>query len=126
MSRAKPHSRVAVLGASTNPERYSFKAVGLLKEKGHVPVPVHPSEHVVQGIQALPSLEDVTEPVDTLSVYVNQEISSGELDRILKLKPRRVVFNPGTENAPVAARLRDAGIEVVEMCTLVLLRTGQF
>jgi len=91
-----------------------------------VPVPVHPSEHVVQGIQALPSLEDVTEPVDTLSVYVNQEISSGELDRILKLKPRRVVFNPGTENAPVAARLRDAGIEVVEMCTLVLLRTGQF
>ena len=126
MTRAAEHSRVAVLGASTNEERYSYKAVEMLKEHGHQPVPVHPKGHEVLGIKALTSLENIDEPVDTLTVYVGPKISSGELDRIVKLGPRRVVFNPGAENAELAQKLRDAGIEVVEACTLVMLRTEQF
>jgi hypothetical protein len=59
-------------------------------------------------------------------MYVGARISDGELDRILKLKPRRVIFNPGSENADLAQKLQNAGIEIVEACTLVMLRTGQF
>lgn len=125
-TRAKPGSTVAVLGASTNEERYSFKAVQMLQEYGHKPVPIHPSGHVVNGITALKSLEDIDQEIDTLTVYVNDKISSSAKDNIIKLHPRRVVFNPGAENADLATELNKAGIETVEACTLVLLRTEQF
>lgn len=126
MERAKPNSRVAVLGASPKEDRYSFKAVKMLKEHGHQPVPVHPRGHEVLGLTAAKSLSEIDELVDTLTVYVNSKISSAALDEILKLNPRRVVFNPGAENPALAARLRDEGVEVVEACTLVMLRTDQF
>ncbi len=125
-TKAQPNSRVAVLGASANDERFSFLAVQALKEHGHRPIPIHPSGHVVGDTTALKSLLDITEPVDTITVYVNAAISSSELSKMLKLAPRRVVFNPGSENADVAGRLRDAGIEVVEACTLIMLRTQVF
>ena len=124
--RAAPGSRVAVLGASPKEDRYSFRAVKMLKEHGHQPIPVHPAGHAVDGIPALKSLDEITEPLDTLTIYVNPTISSGELDRILALKPRRVIFNPGAENEELAAKLEAAGIEVVRACTLVLLQTDQF
>lgn len=129
MPKASDNSRVAVLGASTKEERYSFKAVRMLKEHGHQPIPVHPAGHVVDGIAALKSLDDIdvsNNPVDTLSLYINPKISSGELDRILKLKPRRVIFNPDTENEELAEKLAKSGIEIVRACTLVMLRTDQF
>lgn len=126
MKKATPGARVAVLGASPKEERYSFKAVHMLKEHGFEPVPVHPAGHVVDGLKSLKNLGEINEPVDTLTMYVGDKISDGELDRILKLKPRRVVFNPGAENESLAAKLEEAGIEVVRACTLVMLRTDQF
>lgn len=126
MERAKPNSRVAVLGASPKEDRYSFKAVKMLKEHGHQPVPVHPRGHEVLGLTAVKSLSEIEEPVDTLTMYVNSKISSAALDEILKLNPRRVVFNPGSENPVLAARLGDEGVVVVVACTLVMLRTDQF
>lgn len=126
MPKAAEHSRVAVLGASPKEDRYSFKAIKLLKEYGHQPIPVHPSGHVVDGEVSLKSLDEIAEPVDTLTMYVGPEISKGELERILKLKPRRVIFNPGAENFDLVPQLQAAGIEVVQACTLVMLRTEQF
>ncbi len=126
MAQAPRHSRVAVLGASTNEERYSFKAVQMLKEANHTPVPVHPKGHVVDGITSMKSLADITEPVDTLTVYVNDKISSAEYDNIKKLAPRRVVFNPGAENDDLGKKLENDGVEVVRACTLVMLRVGLF
>ncbi|MCB2230888.1 CoA-binding protein [bacterium] len=126
MKKATHGARVAVLGASPKEERYSFKAVHMLKEHGFKPVPVHPAGHVVDGLKSLKNLDEITEPVDTLTMYVGDKISDGELDRILKLKPRRVVFNPGAENESLAAKLEEAGMEVVRACTLVMLQTDQF
>ncbi|MBD3402372.1 CoA-binding protein [candidate division GN15 bacterium] len=126
MQKAAEGARVAVLGASPKEERYSFKAVRMLKQHGFKPVPVHPAGHVVDGEPSLKSLDDVDQPVDTLTMYVGEKISSGELDRILKLKPRRVVFNPGAENESLAKDLEKNGIEVVRACTLVMLQTSQF
>lgn len=117
---------VAVIGASTNPERYSNKAIKMLIEYGHQPVPVAPALDSVEGIAAVASPQDVSGPVDTVTMYVSPARQEALLDGIIGLKPRRVIFNPGTENEAAYARLRAAGIETTEACTLVLLRTGQF
>jgi len=117
---------VAVLGASNKPDRYSYRAVRLLREKGHTPLPVHPALAEVDGLPVFASLSAISVPVDTITVYVspqNQQHLAGEL---LSSDARRVIFNPGTENPPLAEQLRQRGKEVVEACTLVLLSTGQF
>lgn len=126
MAKAPNASKAAVLGASPKEDRYSFKAVRMLKEHGFEPIPVHPAGHSVDGIDGLKSLDEITGPIDTLTVYVSAGVSSSELDNILILKPRRVIFNPGAENPDLAKELRNAGIEVVEACTLVMLRTEQY
>ncbi len=102
------------------------KGTSGLKDHGHRQVPIHPSGHVVDGIRAVKRLDGIADSVDTLTVYVNPKISSGEYKNILKLKPRRVVFNPGAENSELAEKLKTAGFEVIEACTLVMLRTEQF
>lgn len=117
---------VAVLGASNKPDRYSFKAVRMLGEKGHTPYPVHPALAAVDGIPAWPSLPAIPAPIDTVTVYLsarNQQTIAADL---LNSKARRVIFNPGAENLDLAHQLRQHGKEVLEACTLVLLTTGQF
>ncbi|UCC44899.1 MAG: CoA-binding protein [Candidatus Zixiibacteriota bacterium] len=126
MTRAPAGSSAVVLGASPKEDRYSFKAVNMLKDHGFRPIPVHPAGHAVSGITALKSLDDVNSEIDTLTVYVSAKVSDSEYDRIIKLGPRRVIFNPGAENKDLAARLAETGIEVVEACTLVMLRTDQY
>jgi len=126
MYKAPENSTVAVLGASPKENRYSFKAVRMLKEYGHNPIPVHPAGHTVDGIAGVKSLSDLEPPVDTITCYVNANISDGEYDRIVKLKPKRAIFNPGAENEKLAEKLKEDGIEVLSACTLVMLRTGQF
>jgi uncharacterized protein len=126
MPRADANSVVAVLGASPKEDRYSFKAVHLLKEYGFIPIPVHPAGHTVDGIPGVKTLDDISIPVDTLTIYVGQEISQKEQERILRLKPRRVIFNPGAENDPLAEMLEKTGFEVVRNCTLVMLRNNLF
>jgi hypothetical protein len=126
MRRADQGATVAVLGASPREERYSYQAVKMLTEHGFKAIPVHPAGHTVLGIPGKTSLQEIAEAVDTLTMYVGASISDKELDHILTLNPKRVVFNPGSENPTLARKLRDAGIEVVEACTLVMLRTDQF
>ena len=126
MSKAQPKTTAAVLGASPKEDRYSFKAVHMLKEHGFKPLPIHPKGHAVDGIDGLKSISDIKEDVDTLTMYINAKISDSEYDNILALNPRRVIFNPGSENETLAKKLDDAGIEIVEACTLVMLQTGQY
>jgi len=118
--------RVAVLGASTNPERYSNKAILRLLENGHEVVPVHPALDEVEGLRVVPNLSAIDGAVDTLTMYVSPKLSTKMADAILDLKPGRVIFNPGTENAELQSALGEAGIPTLEACTLVLLATGQF
>jgi hypothetical protein len=126
MTCAKAGSTVAVLGASTKEERYSNKAVKMLLEHKHCPIPVHPSGIEVHGLKTKKSLGEISESVDTLTMYIGPKLSSGAYDSIIALKPRRVIFNPGSENDELAAKLETAGIEVVIACTLVMLTTGLY
>lgn len=126
ISKAPAGSKVAVLGASPKPDRFSFKAVRMLKEYGHNPIPVHPAGHTVDGVPGIKTLDDIKEPVDTLTVYVNSSISNEQTEQILLINPRRVIFNPGAENEELAKKLEDVGIEVVRNCTLVMLIQGLY
>jgi len=117
---------VAVLGASDKPDRYGCKAFRLLREKGHNAIPVHPRLEGIDGVRVYASLADVSEEVDTITVYLSPANSGKVADEIVGSGARRVIFNPGAENPELAERLRAEGFEVIEACTLVMLKTGQF
>ena len=122
----KREQTVVVLGASADPERYAYRAVAMLKEHGHRVIPVHPALEEVQGIPVVRKLEEIGERVDTLTLYVGSARLAALIPAMVGLRPGRVIFNPGTESAEVAAALDAAGIPWEEACTLVMLRTGQF
>ncbi len=118
--------RVVVMGASNKPERYSYKAVMLLKENRHEVFPVHPILKEIEGIKVYPSIKDVKGPVDTVSIYLSKDISSKLADEIVQKAPRRIIFNPGAENQEFEIKAAAQDIKTLEACTLVLLRTNQF
>jgi predicted CoA-binding protein len=124
----EPHSaeNVAILGASPKPERYAYKAFEMLQEYGHRPIPINPAFDEILGEKCYPKLSDAPKPIDTITIYLGEVRSNPLIDEIVHAKPRRIIMNPGAENSALAAKAEDAGIEVVEGCTLVMLRTGQF
>lgn len=117
---------VLVVGASNNEERYSNKAMKMLEEYGHTPIPVAYATNNVLGRKAYTSVADVHERIDTVTVYVAPQRQNELFEHLIALKPKRVIFNPGSENPDKYRQLEVVGIEVIEGCTLVLLRTGQF
>ncbi len=117
---------VVVLGASPNPDRYSNRAIKMLVQAGHHVIPVHPLLESVEGLSVVHQLDQISEAVDTLTVYVNSERLLLLLDSIQILKPKRVILNPGTESPTAIEKLTAAGIQVLPACTLVLLSTGQW
>ena len=117
---------VAVIGASNKPDRYSYKAVVLLREKNHTPYPVHPLITEIEGIPVYASLRAIPDPIDTITVYLAARNQQAVAEDMLSSGARRVIFNPGSENPELAARLQQQGIEATSACTLVLLTTGQF
>lgn len=120
---------VAILGASENPERYSFKALNMLKQKGHHPFPVNPNLEKILGHKCYSSVSELIDnelTIDTLTIYVNPEISSNLEEVIINLNPKRVIFNPGAENQELEHALASHAIETIRACTLVMLSTNQF
>ncbi|NLI30010.1 MAG: CoA-binding protein [Nitrospiraceae bacterium] len=117
---------VAVVGASPKEDRYSNRAMQMLASYGHTPIPVAPVHTEILGRPVFRSLIDIQQPVHTVAMYVGSDRQAGIIDDILRIKPFRVIFNPGTENPAAYGPLRSAGIEPLEACTLVMLSTGQF
>ena len=120
---------VVILGASDKEDRYSYKAMKLLEQFGHNPLLVHPRLSDIEGRSCFPDILSASksvDKVDTLTLYVNPEISLKSADMIVNLAPGRVIFNPGTENPELAKILDNSGIRHEEACTLVLLNTNQY
>ncbi len=118
--------KTLVLGASPNPERYSFKAVTALKEHGYEVVPVGIRQGEIAGI---PIQTDLPEPQDvhTVSLYIGPKRQPQYYDYILnKIHPKRILFNPGTENPELEALAKEKGIETERACNLVLLSLHTF
>ncbi len=117
--------RTLVFGASLKPNRYSNLAIRRLVEKGVEAEAFGLREGVAHGVSIKSSLDDF-EDIDTITLYLNPSRQPEYYEAILDLKPRRVIFNPGTENPEFYQLLKDAGVEVEVSCTLVLLATGQY
>lgn len=114
-----------VIGASEHPERYSNKAILMLQKFGHEVLALASKAGSVGEIDFYTEKFDFKD-VDTITLYINPFIQKEYYDYILRLNPRRVIFNPGTENPEFYILLKNNGIEVQVACTLVLLSTKQF
>ena len=121
----KPET-VAILGASPKPNRYAYKAFRMLRDHGHRAIPINPAFEDILGEKCYPKIADAPQPLDTVTMYLGEARSNPLIDEIIAAKPRRIIMNPGAENPALAAKAEEAGIEVVEGCTLVMLQTGQF
>lgn len=117
--------KTLVIGASPKPERYSNKAIKKLLDYGHQVYSIGLREDVVNGVKIETGLPEFKE-IDTVTMYIGKQRQNGYLDYILKLKPQRVIFNPGSENPEFVDILESNEIEVIEHCTLVMLDYGLF
>lgn len=119
--------KTLVFGASLNPERYSNLALKMLADRNLEAVGFGPKSGLAYGIPIYSDLDHLENlEIDTITLYLNPNLQSQYYQAILDLKPRRVLFNPGTENPDFSERLTAAGIEASEACTLVLLTTGVY
>lgn len=119
--------KTVIIGATPNPSRYAFIAAGMLMEYGHEIVPVGIKKGELFGKPILnmreqPHISDV----DTITLYIGPDHQPEWYNYLIGLKPRRIIFNPGTENREFEQLAIRNGIEPIEACTLVMLRTGQY
>lgn len=117
--------KTLVIGASTNKERYSYKAIHSLVDKSHQVVALGVKKGMAFDIPIETEKFDF-HAVDTVTLYLNPKAQEEYYDYILSLKPRRVIFNPGTENPEFYKILGDINIKYEVACTLVLLATNQY
>ena len=122
MLKNKP---TVVIGASTNADRYSNKATLSLQKYGHTVYPVGIKTGKINGLDIIKDKPQF-ENVDTVTLYVGTDNQPEWIDYILSLKPKRIIFNPGTENPNFEALAESKGIEATESCTLVLLSINQY
>ena len=117
--------KTLILGASPNNVRYSFKAVISLFNAGIDVIPMGIKEGKIANIKIVAPFT-VLKDIHTISLYLAPQKQDQYLDFILKLKPHRIIFNPGTENKIFAKKLSASGIFWENACTLVLLSTNQY
>jgi hypothetical protein len=117
--------KTLVIGASPNPDRYGYKATVMLNEYHHLVVAFGLKKGKIES-QEITNELPIDNDFDTVTLYLNPQNQEIYIDYILNLKPKRVLFNPGTENPKFEKMLLEIGIEALEACTLVLLRTGQY
>ena len=117
--------KTLVLGASPNPQRYSYIAINRLRSHNHPTVAIGRRKGMVGDIDIDMERRPI-EGVDTITLYLNASNQKQYYDYILSLKPKRIIFNPGAENDELYDLARKNGIQPMEACTLVLLSTGQY
>ena len=117
--------KTLILGASTNPSRYSFRAAYALTNHNHEIVPVGIKKGELAGKTIQNNLE-ISEGIDTITLYLSPKNQVGWYDFILNTQPKRIIFNPGTENEELRSLAENQNIETVYGCTLVILSVGNY
>lgn len=117
--------KTLIIGASDKPERYAYKALHLLQSKGHEVEAIARRRMTISGVEVQKKKVQFKD-IDTITLYLSAKFQKEYYDYILSLKPKRVIFNPGTENTELYDLLKQHGIQVEVACTLVLLSTGQY
>jgi uncharacterized protein len=119
------NKKTVVIGASTKPERYAYKAITLLVDNGHSVIAIGQNTGEVAGIKII-TKNIPLKNIDTITLYLNPIRQREYYNYIIETKPKRVIFNPGTENSEFYQLLKSNNIKVEEACTLVLLTTNQY
>ena len=117
--------KTLIIGASPDPSRYAYKAAHMLTRFNHEIINVGIKRGEVAGVQ-IEAPREIYKDIDTITLYIGPDLQPGYYDYILETKPKRVIFNPGTENYEFEKMLDKHNIEPVEACTLVLLSIGQY
>lgn len=117
--------KTLVIGASTNPSRYSFMAIQKLTNYGHPVMAIGNKVGEVSGVK-ITTEKVIFENIDTVTLYLNKKNQESFYDYIIGLNPKRVIFNPGTENVTLENLLTKNHIAFEEACTLVLLSIGKY
>ena len=117
--------KTLVLGASANPARYSFIAINRLRNHNHPVVAIGRKPEKVLDVE-VDTEKKAFDNVDTVTLYLNPRNQEQYYDYILSLNPKRIIFNPGTENDELAEMAHKKGIKTMEGCTLVMHSTGQY
>ncbi|MEP7144531.1 MAG: CoA-binding protein [Ferruginibacter sp.] len=117
--------KTLVIGASPNPARYSYLAVQKLSAHQHPVIALGIKKGVI-GNTEIETEKKAFEQIDTVTLYLNPLRQKDYYDYILALQPKRIIFNPGTENEELNKLARQKGIQTMEACTLVLLSIGQY
>jgi uncharacterized protein len=117
--------KTLVVGASTSPERYSYKAAKMLLNHGHEIVLLGTKKGEIDGHGIQNKHLQYTD-IDTVTLYIGAKHQPEMYQYLIDLKPRRIIFNPGTENQEFEQLAKTSGIITEEACTLVLLSTGQY
>ncbi len=125
MSDQKPVT--VVIGATPNPSRYAYLATNRLIKKDHQVVPVGIKEGEISGVEILDlRKKPIVENVDTVTLYLGPINQTEWIDYIYSLAPRRIIFNPGTENVDFMRQASSKGIECLSACTLVMLSANTY
>ena len=122
MLKNKP---TVVIGASPNTDRYSYKATISLQQHQQPVYPIGIRSGQINGLEIITD-KPVLENIDTVTLYVGPDNQEPWIDYIFSLNPKRIIFNPGTENPEFEALAKSKGIEALEACTLVLLSINQY
>ena len=120
------NNKTLVLGASTKPGRYALMAAERLLQKGHSIELLGKTTGSIGGVAIKNDVSEIDKEIDTVTVYLSEQNQKEYEEFLLKMKPKRVIFNPGAENMDLEEKLEKQGIEVIEACTLVMLGTGQY
>lgn len=117
--------KTLIIGSSEDPTRYASLAAGRLRKHDVSFVPLGIKTGTIEGqpiVTGKPDLKDI----HTVTLYISPKRQPEYYDYIISLHPKRVIFNPGTENDDFAQQLENKGIEAIEGCTLVMLGTGTY
>ena len=124
--KEKNFMNVALIGATHKPHRYAYKALHDLRKNNYTVYPVHAKLKAVEQIPVYPSITAIPEKIHTVTLYVNKEKSTAMVDEIISKNPKRIIFNPGAENPFLEKQAKQHGIQTLNACTLVMLKTGAF
>lgn len=110
---------IAIVGASTDRNKYGNKAVRAYIRKGWTVYPVNPTAESIEGLKSYRTILDVPQPIDRVSIYLPSAIGMLAIENIAQVHPTEVFLNPGSESAELIQRAKDLGLNVAVACSIV-------
>lgn len=117
--------KTLVIGASPNPLRYSHKAIKQLRAHDIETIAIGKRETIIEDVEVIKGKPDINN-LHTVTLYVGPQNQEDYIDYIIRLKPQRIIFNPGTFNHELIEKAQNAGIKTVEDCTLIMLASNSY